>query len=268
VRAGFSGMKRILVPVDFSSRSANALAYAVALGSASHAAIDVLHVWHSDLATPVTVARERAKHALREFVSGLALLGDAELQRRTDHGDPYLTIVRTAQLGGYDLVVVAGPEPSRTDTDSVACRLFCSASNPVLFVPARCRALLRSEQERVLRLERILVPLALAGAQLAALDYACELGRADGARVEALLGPDLSPAQLQRFLARPKAERVTAFELGEVSELSAPRRAESVPFDLLVVSGKRVHVGERSADPRLERVALSVPCACLSLPEA
>lgn len=265
--AGPASFERILVPVDFSLRSANALAYAVALGSASRAEIDVLHVWHSDLATPVTVARERAKHELREFVAGLELRGDVELQRRTDHGDPYLTIQRTAQLAGYDLVVVAGPEPSRTDTESVSCRLFRSASNPVLFVPARCSALLRSEQERVLRLERILVPLALAGAELAALDYACELGSADGARVEALLSPDVPPAQVERFFARPKVERVTAFELGEVSELSAPQRAQSLRFDLVVLSGKRAHVGERAPDPRLERVALSVPCACLSLPE-
>lgn len=259
--------KRILVPVDFSPRSANALAYAVALGSTTRAEIDILHVWHSDLSTPVTVARERAKRELRDFVSGLELRGDAELRRCTDHGDPYLTIQRTAQLVGYDLVVVAGPEPARGEIDSVACRLLSSASKPVLFVPARFPALLRSEQERVLRLERILVPLALAGAQLSALDYACELGRADGARIEALRSSDTLPAQHEGFRARPKAERVTEFELAEVSELAVPSRTQSSRFDLLVVSGKRVNAGERSTDLRIERVALAVPCASLSLPE-
>jgi nucleotide-binding universal stress UspA family protein len=267
VLARISSFKRILVPVDFSLRSANALAYAVALGSTCRAEIEVLHVWHSDLATPVTLARERAKGALRDFVAGLELQGDAELRRRIEHGDPYLTIQRTAQLGGHDLVVVAGPGPGRSDADTVARRVLSSAANPVLVVPMHCAARHRSERERVLRLERILVPVALAGAELSALAYACELAEADGALVEALLGSDATNAQLERFRSRPQSEQLSELEVRESSELAAARRAQASRFDLIVMSGKRARVGEQAADLRPESVALSVPCASLCLPD-
>ena len=263
---GFDRFERILVPVDFSRRSANALAYAVALGSLFRAEIDVLHVWHSDLSTPVTVARERARSELREFVAGLELRGDVELRRRAELGDPYLTIQRLAQLTGYDLLVIAGPDTKRNLADSVALALLRSASTPVLFVPEHCQARLRSEREPVLRLERILVPLALAGSQLAALDCACELAASDGARVEALLTADASPEQIQRLRAQPKL-CLAEFELQEDSEKAAPQRVQSSCFDWLVMASKRVQVGEQASDLRLERIALSVPCATLSLPD-
>jgi nucleotide-binding universal stress UspA family protein len=263
---GFERFERILVPVDFSQRSANALAYAVALGSIFRASIDVLHVWHSDLSTPVTVARERAKSELRDFVSGLELRGDVELRRRAELGDAYLTIQRMAQLTGYDLLVIAGPDAQRNSADSVALALLRSAATPVLFIPEHCQARLRSEREPVLRLERILVPLALAGTQLSALDCACELADADGARVEALLTLDAAPEQLQRLRARPEP-RVTEFELHQDSEKAAPARVHSSRSDWLIVASKRVQVGERATDLRLERIALSVPCATLSLPD-
>jgi len=213
--------KRILVPVDFSSRSADALAYAVALGSPNQAEVDVLHVWHSDLATNVRVARDRAKRELRDFVAGLTLRGDVELRRCTDHGDAYLTIQRTAQLARYDLVVVAGPEPLRADAGFVARRLLGSASNPVLFVPAGCRARLSSERERALKWERIGVPIALSGTRLAALDYACTLGNTDGVRIEAMLSSDTSPAQLEDFRARSKAVETTAAASSSLSPTPA-----------------------------------------------
>ena len=264
---GFERFKRILVPVDFSSRSANALNYAVALGSIAHAEIDVVHVWRSDLANHVTVARERAKSELRDFVSGLELHGQVALRRRAELGDPYLTIQRLAQLTGYDLLVLAGPEPTRSLVDSVALGLLRSASTPVLFVPAHCSARLRSEREPVLRLERILVPLALAGAELSALDCACELAETDDARVEALLTSDALPDQFQRLSVRPKSDRVSETQLRGGSEEAAPQRVQSSRFDWLVVATKRAQFGERATDARLERIALSVPCATLSLPD-
>jgi nucleotide-binding universal stress UspA family protein len=267
VTNGFGRFERILVPVDFSPRSANALAHAVALGSLFRAAIDVLHVWHSDLSTPVTVARERAKGALRDFVSGLELHGDVELRRRAELGDAYLTIQRMAQRSGYDLLVVAGPDAHRSQTDSVALALLRSAAIPVLFVPEHCQPRLRSEREAVLRLERILVPLALAGTQLSALDCACELADEDGARVEALLTVDVLPEQRERLRMHPKRQRSSEFELREPSERAAPERAQDARVDWLVMASKRAQVGERAIDLRLERIALAVPCATLSLPD-
>ena len=108
----------------------------------------MLHVWHSDLSTPVTVAKERAKNALRDFVAALGLRGDVLIRRRIDHGDPYLTLQRLAQLSGYDLIVVAGPEPSRADEDSVSRSLLGTAPGPVLFVPPNAKPRFFSDQDR------------------------------------------------------------------------------------------------------------------------
>ena len=247
-------------------RSANALEYAVALGTACAAEIDVLHVWHSDLATPVMVARDRAKSALREFVAKLGLRGDVVLRRRTDHGDPYLTISRLAQPSGYDLLVVAGPEASRANSESVARGLLASAAGAVLFVPAHCKARLRSDADRALTVERSLVPLALAGGELQALLQAEALGQREGAMVEVLLGPDVPPETLARFRDRPKLPHTEELMVTEESALATPKRVQASRFDLVIMAGKRAGLGERTGDARLERVALSVPCPSLCLP--
>ena len=233
--------RRLLVPVDFSSRSANALQYAVAFGSLTRAQVDVLHVWHSDLSTPVTVARDRAKGELRSFVSDLELRGDVELRRRTDHGDPYMTIQSAAQLSGYDLIVVAGPEPQRVHADSVARGLLRAAPSPVLFVPAYFQARYRSDEERVLKLERLLVPLALSGSRGQALRRAELLGTHDDAAIEQ--------------------------GASDEDAVGTARRVQASRIDLVVVCGTRARPGDRPSDGRAEAVALASPCATLSLPD-
>jgi nucleotide-binding universal stress UspA family protein len=253
-------VKRVLVPVDFTLRSGNALQYAVALGSAHGAELDVLHVWHSDLSTPVTVAKERAKSALRDFVSGLELRGDVLLRRRTDHGDPYLTIQRLAQLSGYDLIVLAGPEPGRADADSVSRGLLGSAPGPVLFVPANARPRFRSDQDRVLKLERVLVPLALAGDGLEALECADFLAKNDHAVVEVLVTPDVPAEILSRYRARPALERVDVQEASEDSALAVPKRVHASRLDLIVLAAPRAQLGSRPNDQRALRMALGQQC--------
>ncbi len=263
---GAFSCKRILVPVDFSVRAANALEVAVALGSAHGAELDVLHVWHSDLATPVMVAKERAKNALRDFVTGLELRGDVTLKRRTDHGDPYLTIQRSAQLGRYDLIVLAGPEASRADAESVARALLGTAPCPVLFVPPNAKARLRSDEERVLKLERVLVPLALAGANLQALEYAEALTQVDRAVVEVLCTPDVPPDIWACFRARTLGERVDVREVEEDSALAVPKRVHASRLDWVVVAAQRAALGERPSDVRVDRLARTQHCPCLCVP--
>ena len=263
---GAFSCKRILVPVDFSLRAANALELAVAFGSAHAAELEVVHIWHSDLATPVMVAKERAKSALREFVTGLELRGDVLLKRRIDHGDPYLTIQGMAQLSGYDLIVVAGPEAGRADAESVARALLATAPCPVLFVPPNAKARLRSAQERVLKLERLIVPLSLAGSTLQALDYAEGLASADRATVEVLRTPDVSPELLAGFRARPANERVEEREIEQDSALAVPQRVHASRSDLVVVAAKRAALGERARDLRVDRMARTLHCPCLCVP--
>jgi nucleotide-binding universal stress UspA family protein len=251
--------KRILVPVDFSLRSANALEFAVAFGSLQRAEIDVLHVWHSDLGTSVVVAKERAKTALREFVASLDLHGEVTLRRRIDHGDPYLTIQSVTQLSHHDLLVLAGPEGPRTNEDSVAKSLLASAPCAVLFVPPNCRVRRRSDSDRSLNLERLLVPLALAGDGLEALDCAERLVGAERATIEVLSTVDATSNGRSAVRGRaPLDRREEHTEPLEVVS-AIQRRARSSTFDLVVLCGKRAPIGGRPADSRCERVAISQP---------
>jgi nucleotide-binding universal stress UspA family protein len=258
--------KRILVPVDFSTRSANALEFAVAFGSLYQAEVDVLHVWHSDLTTGVTVAKERAKNALREFVASLALHGDVELRRRTDHGDPYLTIQRVAQLAGHDLIVVAGPEGQRATEATIAKSLLSSAPCAVLFVPPNSKARRRSEQDRTLNVERVLVPLSLAGDDLEALDCAEALTSAQRGAIEVLSSGDVTSERRARLHARPAHERREDREEADETVLAMQKRAHASVFDLVVLCAKRAPIGGRPADSRCECVAMTQPRSTLCLP--
>jgi nucleotide-binding universal stress UspA family protein len=270
VSASEAPFKRILVPVDFSARSANALEFAVALGSLGHAEIDVFHAWHSDLTTGVTVAKERAKNTLRDFVTALDLRGNVALRRRVDHGDAYLTIQHVAQRAAHDLIVVAGPEAPRANEDSVAKSLFASAPCAVLFVPAHCKARRRSEQDWTLNLERVLVPLALGGAELEALARAEALASADRAAIEVLTSTDVtsqSRARLEQHLqANASLHRLEEHEEPADVVTAVQKRARGSRFDLVVLCGERAAIGGRPQDNRAERVALGQPRPCLCLP--
>jgi len=267
VSASPAPFKRILVPVDFSERAAGALQFAVALGSKNHAEIEVLHVWHSDLATPVTGARDRAKGALRDFVSGLGLRGDVELRRRTEHGDPYLTIQSLVQLSRYDLLVLAGPEARRAQPGSVTNALLGAAPIPVLLVPPHCKARFRSDQERILKWERILVPLTLAGDDLQALTQAESLANADAAAIEILLSSDTTPQRLSCFRARASSANVQELSTPEPVTLSVSKRVQTSPFDLVLMAAKRGRAGERPGDGRALEVAGAIACPSLTLPD-
>jgi nucleotide-binding universal stress UspA family protein len=258
--------QRILVPVDFSTRAANALRFAVAFGSRQRAQVEVLHVWHSDLSTGVTVAKERAKDSLREFVASLELQGEVTLRRRIEHGDPYLTIQSLAQLGGHDLIVVPGPDGARAREETVTASVLSTAPCAVLCVPPSCSARPRSEQDRALALERVLVPLALAGSRLEALDFAEALASSDRATIEVLTSSDASTDGRARLRARPPLDRREEHEEPGDSLAAIGQRACVSCFDLLVLCTSRGPIGARPIDARAERVASSVPCPSLCLP--
>jgi nucleotide-binding universal stress UspA family protein len=269
VNAPEAPFKRILVPVDFSPRSANALEFAVALGSLGHAEIDVFHVWHSDLSTGVTVAKERAKNALREFVAELDLRGNVELRRRIDHGDAFLTIQHVAQRSAHDLIVVAGPEAARANHGSVAKSLLASAPCAVLFVPPHCKARRRSEQDWTLNLERLLVPLALAGAELEAVARAEALASVDRATVEVLASTEVtsqSRARLQLHRQASASPRLEEHDEAVDVVTAVQKRALGAPVDLVVLCSERAAVGGRPQDNRAEHIALGQPRPCLCLP--
>lgn len=112
--------RRMLVPVDLTPRSAQALAYACELASAIGAEVDALHVvpgpgkLHAAVdayaGLPMPHASEsavaEARAALKDFVDGIALHGVTP-RLLVDSGDAAAVIVRTAVETPNDLIVMA-----------------------------------------------------------------------------------------------------------------------------------------------------------------
>ena len=116
-----TGIRKILVPVDFSESSAAALDAALSVAERFGAEIEVLHVWEPpkfvrpDLM--VWMEHEGEAESLAEYTQGEAkkeldqLLasvdrGQTKVVARFEVGDAAPTIVKTAEDRGHDLVVV------------------------------------------------------------------------------------------------------------------------------------------------------------------
>jgi nucleotide-binding universal stress UspA family protein len=108
--------RRILVPVDFSPCSAEALRYAATLAEQLDAQIDVLHVWQSPQLAfadgtipPLTVfAHTQAGQAMSTFLEELEASGMPadRVRGRLASGDAATRVLEVAEEGGYDLIVM------------------------------------------------------------------------------------------------------------------------------------------------------------------
>ena len=143
-------IRQILVPVDFSEPSRDALDRAAELGKAFGAKLDVLHVWEAPVFLPagtlaassadhslVDAVRRHAEDSLDRFVEDAAKRGIEIRTPRALPGAPAQTIVETAETGGYDLVVIGTHGRTglaRALIGSVAERVVRHAPCPVLAV--------------------------------------------------------------------------------------------------------------------------------------
>ena len=109
-----SSVRRILVPVDFSTSSGDALRFAYSLASALRASIEVLHVMDRS-GTMLDSAADRpsggdpaaARRLLRDFVAAVASgSGSVPMTERIEHGEPHDRIVSLACDEGFDLIVM------------------------------------------------------------------------------------------------------------------------------------------------------------------
>jgi len=138
------GVKKILVPYDFSSESAHALAYAVAFAQQFDAEICVLSVtddrpttfergdseYESMIETNRVDRQKRLEQVLKEQVP-------AGLRTRalTARGITFERIVQTAHERANDLIVIATRRPdTRGEIGSTTQRVVCHAGCPVLVV--------------------------------------------------------------------------------------------------------------------------------------
>jgi nucleotide-binding universal stress UspA family protein len=105
-------VRRILVPVDFSPSSGDALRFAYALASALGSSIEVLHVMDpSDTLLDRAADRpsggdpDTARGLLRDFVAPVAS-GAVPMTQRIEDGEPHDRIVSLSRDEGFDLIVM------------------------------------------------------------------------------------------------------------------------------------------------------------------
>jgi universal stress protein A len=147
------GIRRILVPIDYSKNSQVALSYAAELALSFGASLDIVHVW--DRPTYVTDAvmvqrpgeahkpigeliRENAQKDMNEYLSSITLPSGVPITSRLLSGDPAASLVAELKKGEHELVVLS--THGRTGVahlllGSIAEKLVRLSPVPVLTVP-------------------------------------------------------------------------------------------------------------------------------------
>lgn len=151
------GIRRIMVPIDYSENSKAALAYAAELALGFGASLDILHVW--DRPTYLTDAvmvqrpgeahkpigeliRENAERDMAEFLAENSLPTAVSTSNRLVSGEPASALLTELKKGEHDLVVLS--THGRTGLahlllGSIAEKLVRLSPVPVLTVPVRGR---------------------------------------------------------------------------------------------------------------------------------
>jgi nucleotide-binding universal stress UspA family protein len=145
-------MTRILVPVDYSERSRQALHCAATLAAGLDAEITVLHAWDcppfartTRAATPAggemgldQLLVEAARHELEAFVGSAALDAHAKRLLLLSPLPPVRALLEAIESGEYDLVVMGTHGRGAVTSlmlGSVAQRIVELSSIPVVLVP-------------------------------------------------------------------------------------------------------------------------------------
>lgn len=148
-------IRRLLIPTDFSDLAEHTLDYTIGLAAALNASVELLHVHYlpalslqgGDLTMPVDPTLEAeyeayAQQRLDRLAEKYRASG-VKVSARLLSGVPYAEIIRAAEDGGVDLIVMG--THGRTGLahllmGSVAERVVRGSPIPVLTVPSAERA--------------------------------------------------------------------------------------------------------------------------------
>jgi nucleotide-binding universal stress UspA family protein len=184
-------IEKILVPLDFSPASLEALDYAVSMAKHFHAAIHLVHVYPPDEASSIPGAAHlllqsaEAIERLNEELTGIHRKHAPTFRPENCHirgGRPYEVIVRLAREINADLIVLATRGYSglkRLLLGSTAERVVRTAPCPVLVM--RKRKQKSKAATKSFAISTILVPTDFSQCSLAGTEYAVFLARKFGA---------------------------------------------------------------------------------------
>jgi nucleotide-binding universal stress UspA family protein len=180
-------IEKILVPLDFSPASVEALDYAVWLAKRFRAAIHLVHVYPPDEASPVSGAAHlllqsaEAIERLNEELTGIHRKHVPTFRPENCHirrGRPYEEIVRVAREIGADLIVLSTRGHSGLKhllLGSTAEHVVRNAPCPVLV--ARKRKQRSKATREAFAIRTILVPTDFSQCSLAGTEYAAFLAK-------------------------------------------------------------------------------------------
>jgi nucleotide-binding universal stress UspA family protein len=180
-------IERILVPLDFSPASTEALDHAVSLAKQFRAAVHLVHVYPPDEASSVPGAGHlllqsaEAIERLNEELTGIHRKHVPTYRPENCHvctGQPYQEIVRLAREIDADLIAVATRGHSGLKhllLGSTAERVVRNAPCPVLVVRKRKQKSKAASKEFAIR--TFLVPVDFSTCSLAGLEYAAFLAK-------------------------------------------------------------------------------------------
>ena len=275
-------IRHILVPLDFSGLSRQALTSAVPLARKHRAKISLVHV-----VQPPTVSTWRGipggGHYLAMNMHRLATVAKAHLEELATRllpvdvrgrtlvleGNPAYEVIMAARVLKADLVVLSTTGRSglkRVFLGSTAERIVCHAHCPVLTVrrqmdeSAKRLLALRPVYLKQLPWRRILVPVDFSLTSLRALHVAVELARESGARLYLLkvVEPNPYPTGMEGavlVLPDAAATKLAKKQLSHVARRFVPK---SVPVTTLIGRGRAASVIVETAEEK--RVELIVLC--------
>jgi nucleotide-binding universal stress UspA family protein len=177
---------KILVPLDFSPASVEALDYAVSMAKQFHAAIHLLHVYPPDEASApgaghLLFESAEAMERLNEELTGIHRKHAPTFRPENCHirgGRPYQEIVQLAREIDADLIALSTRGHSGLKhllLGSTAERVVRSAPCPVLVARKRKQRSKASREEFAIR--TVLVPTDFSQCSLAGTEYAAFLAR-------------------------------------------------------------------------------------------
>jgi len=186
-------IKNVLVPIDFSERSLEALETALSLTKRTGAQLHLIHVYEPDyplttvMAMPIVLPPVQVAQGVRRHLRDVAKKFGIELRPGNTHaveGKPFEEICRIASEQKIDLIVAA----TRGNTGvkhlllgSTAERIVRYSPCPVLVVHPKAKS--RKSPGPELIFGKILVPIDFSKCSLKGLEYAKALAKQFGSKL-------------------------------------------------------------------------------------
>jgi nucleotide-binding universal stress UspA family protein len=249
----------ILVPIDFSPASFNALDFALPLAERFDASVHLVHVFDFDYppsmlaAMPMIIPESRladnAKRRLKDIARKLAL---SPHNLHVVSGRAYRAICELARKIGIELIITAASGQSALEhvlLGSTAERIVQHAPCPTLVVRGRQRSLFKKNGDptagRATHLRKILIPLDFSNCSMIGLEYAIRLGETSSAELVLLNSvsvPSFAPYGAYGDRGLPVANHyawLTAEK--EMSQLRSTLVARGIEAETVIESGVPAH---------------------------